>query len=81
MITTLRQLSYEDRLKQCKLLTLETRRIRGDKIDILKGVHGFEDTNQRMVFKVRERKITRLLLEREQCKQLDIRNVPIPEEQ
>ena len=29
-------LSYEERLQQCRLTTLETRRIRGDQIEVLK---------------------------------------------
>ena len=42
MITALRQMSYEDRLMLCKLIKLETRRIRGDQIEVFKIMHGFE---------------------------------------
>ena len=38
MIIALGQLSYEDRLKQCKLTTLETRRIKGDQIEVFKFI-------------------------------------------
>ena len=33
LITGLRDLSYDDRLKECGLTTLETRRLRGDQIE------------------------------------------------
>ena len=36
MIAELRELSYEERQKECGLTTLETRRLRGAKIDVSK---------------------------------------------
>ena len=36
MIQTLRNISYETRLKEYGLTTLETRRLRGDQIEVLK---------------------------------------------
>ena len=36
LIPELRILSYEDRVQQCKLTTLETRRVRGDQIEVFK---------------------------------------------
>jgi hypothetical protein len=35
--------SYEERLKLCKLLTLEQRRHRGDMIEVFKLLNGFDD--------------------------------------
>ena len=46
MITALSQLSYEDRLKQCKLTTLEARRIMGDQIEVFKIMHVFENMDK-----------------------------------
>ena len=37
LIPGLRDLRYEERLKECGLTTLETRRLRGDQIEVLKG--------------------------------------------
>ena len=36
LITGLRDLSYDDRLKECGLTTLEKRRLRGDQIEVFK---------------------------------------------
>ena len=53
MISELRDLSYESRLLQCGLTTLETRRLRGDQIEMLKIVNGYEDVNRNMFFKLK----------------------------
>ena len=36
MILELRDLSYKEQLKECVLTTLETRRLRGDQIEVFK---------------------------------------------
>ena len=35
--------SYEMRLKECGLTTLETRRLRGDQIEVFKILNGYEN--------------------------------------
>ena len=42
MITSLRKLPYEQRLKECNLTTLEERRKRGDLLETRKIMHGLE---------------------------------------
>ena len=41
MIPKLRNISYEMRLKECGLTTLETRRLRGDQIEVFKILNGY----------------------------------------
>ena len=55
MIQELRDLSYESRLLQCGLTTLETRRLRGDQIE----VNGYKDVDRNMLFKLKEGSRTR----------------------
>jgi ribonuclease P/MRP protein subunit RPP40 len=43
MILGYSEKSYEERLKLCKLLTLEQRRHRGDMIEVFKLLNGFDD--------------------------------------
>ena len=60
---------------QCKLTTLETRRIRGDQIEVFKITHGIEGLDSGMFFKYRTDNGTRghsWALAKERCK-LDIR--------
>ena len=45
MIAELRDLSYEKRLRECGLTTLETRKLRGDKIKVFKILNGNENEN------------------------------------
>ena len=56
---------------ECGLTTLETWRIRGDQIEVLKIVNGYEDINRNMFFKLKESSRTRrhkAALVKEQCK-------------
>ena len=74
MIPELRDLSYESRLLQCGLATLETRRLRGDQIEVFRIVNG-EDFDRNMFFKLKEGSRTRghkAALVKEQCR-LDMR--------
>ena len=41
MIQKLRNISYEIRLKECGLTTLETRRLREDQIEVFKILNGY----------------------------------------
>ena len=59
MIPELRDLSYESRLLQCGLTTLETRRLKGDQIEVYKIVNGYEDVDRNMFFKLKEGSRTR----------------------
>ena len=51
LIPELRILIYEDRVQQCKLTTLETRRVRGDQLEVFKIAHGIEGLESGMFFK------------------------------
>ena len=41
---------YEDRLELYNLITLKTRRIRGDQIEVIKIMHGYEGLDKNMFF-------------------------------
>ena len=72
-IPELRDLSYEGRLLQCGLTTLE--RLRGDQIEVFKIMNGCEDVDRNMFFKFKEGSRTRghkAALLKEQCR-LDMR--------
>ena len=59
MIPELRDLSYESRLLQCGLTTLETRRLRGDRTDVVKIVNGYDNVDRNMFLKLKEGSRTR----------------------
>ena len=46
MIPEMRDLSYESRLLECGLTTLETKRLREDQIEVFKIVNGYEDVDR-----------------------------------
>ena len=50
MIQKLRNISYEMRLKECVLTTLETRRLRGDQIEVFKILNGYENIDRNIFF-------------------------------
>ena len=46
MIPELRDLSYEERMKECGLTTLETRQLKGDQIEVFKILNGYENIDR-----------------------------------
>ena len=52
-IQELKDLSYESRLLQCGLTTLETRRLNGDQIEVLEIVNGYADVDRNMFFELK----------------------------
>ena len=71
----LRDLSYEERLQECGLTTLETRRLRGDQIEVFKILNGYENIDRNMFFSLKKDSRTRgheVKLVKDQCR-LDIR--------
>ena len=55
MIPKLRNISYEMRLKECGLRTLETRRLRGDQIEVFKILNGYENIGRKKNSQSRKR--------------------------
>ena len=49
LIPGLRDLTYEERLKECGLTTLETRRLRGDQIEVF-ILNGFTKIDSNFLF-------------------------------
>ena len=75
LIPGLRDLKYEERLKECGLTPLETRRLRADQIEVFKILNGYENIDYNIYFEIKESKITRghkLTLVKEQSR-LDVR--------
>ena len=74
MIPKLRNFSYEMRLKECDLITLETRRLR-DQIEVFKILNGYENFDRTIFLSVKEERRTRghgVTLAKKQCR-LNIR--------
>ena len=75
MIPKLRDLSYKERLKQCCLPTVETRRLRGDQIEVLKILNGYENIYINILFSLKKDSRSRgheVALVKDQCR-LDTR--------
>ena len=75
MIPKLRDISYEMRLKECGLTTQETRRLRGNQIEVFKTLNGYENIDRNICFSVKEERRTTghgVTLAKKQCR-LDIR--------
>ena len=82
IIPELRDLSYEERLKQCGLTTLETRRLRGDQIEVFKILNRYENIHRNMFFSLKKYSRTRghkVKLVKDQCR-LDIRKYSLTED-
>ena len=52
LISSLRKETYENRIKLLGLTTLETRRLRGDLIEVFKIMKGFEDISWNKLFRM-----------------------------
>ena len=60
MIPELRDLSYEERLKECGLTALETRRLRGDQIEVFRILNGYENIYRNMFFSLKKDSRTKI---------------------
>ena len=59
IIQKLGNISYEMRLKECGLTTLETKRLRGAQIEIFKILNEYGNTDRNIFFSVKEERNTR----------------------
>ena len=50
IIPELRDFGYEERLKECDLTTLETRRLREDQIKVFKKLNGYGNIDRNILF-------------------------------
>ena len=80
LIPELRDLRYEERLKECGLTSLETRRLREDQIEVFNILNGYENIDSNF-FLIKKRKITRghnFTLVKKQSR-LDVRKYSFPQ--
>ena len=49
----------QERLKECGLTTLETRRLKGDQIEVFKILNGYGNIDSNIFYEIKESKITR----------------------
>ena len=54
IIPELRDLSYEECLKECGLTTLETRRLRGDQTEVFKISNGYENIDSNIFLSLKK---------------------------
>ena len=57
MVFGLEKLSYEERLKKLNLTTLETRRLRGDLIEMFKIIKGFDNVDYKRFFQLSDNRL------------------------
>ena len=55
MIQKLRNITYEMRLKECGLTTLETRRLTEDQTEVFKILNGYENIYRNIFSRLRKR--------------------------
>ena len=75
IIPELRDLSYEECLKECGLTTLETKKLREDQIKVFRILNGYENIDRNMFISLKKYSRTRgheVKLVKDQCI-LDIR--------
>ena len=78
-----RNTSYEMRLKECGLTTLETRRLRGDQIKVFKILNGYENIDRNIFVSIKKERRNGghgVTLAKKQCR-LDIRKFHFHKEQ
>ena len=71
MIPKPRDIGYEMHLKECSLTTQETRRLRGNQIEVFKILNGYENIDRNICFLVKEERRTRghgITLAKKQCR-------------
>ena len=55
MIQKLRNISYQMHIKECGLMTLETRRQGGDQIEVFKILNGYDNIDRNIYFRLRKK--------------------------